>query len=96
MNAWCAGPVVAGRRRAALPRAGRRTAIEKAVEVAAPLDEAWDAWTTREGIVSFFAPDAASKPRVGGAFQIHIDPGAPRRQQGRRRHAFHGAAADEA
>jgi uncharacterized protein YndB with AHSA1/START domain len=52
-------------------------AIEKSVEIAATLDEAWAAWTTREGIVSFFAPDAVIDPRVGGAFHIHIDPSAP-------------------
>lgn len=48
--------------------------IDKQVEVAATLDQAWDAWTTRDGIVSFFAPDAKIEPRVGGAFQIYIDP----------------------
>jgi len=44
------------------------------VLVNATLDQAWDAWTTREGIVSFFAPDAKVEARVGGAFQIYIDP----------------------
>jgi len=48
--------------------------IDKQVEVAASLDQAWDAWTTREGITSFFAPDATIEPRVGGAFQIYMDP----------------------
>ncbi len=52
-------------------------AIDKSVVVAATLDQAWDAWTTREGIQSFFAPDAKVEPRVGGAFHIYIDPGAP-------------------
>jgi uncharacterized protein YndB with AHSA1/START domain len=51
-------------------------AIDKSIDVPATLDEAWAAWTTREGIVSFFAPDAEIEPRVGGAFHIHIDPGA--------------------
>jgi uncharacterized protein YndB with AHSA1/START domain len=60
---------------APLAQAAER-AIDKSVEVAATLDQAWDAWTTREGIVSFFAPDAKIEPRVGGAFQIYIDPGA--------------------
>ena len=55
--------------------AAERT-IDKSVEVAATLDQAWDAWTTREGITSFFAPDAQIDARVGGAFHIHIDPGA--------------------
>ncbi len=49
-------------------------AIDKSVEVVATLDDAWAAWTTREGIVSFFAPDAKIEARVGGAFQIYIDP----------------------
>ena len=48
--------------------------IDKQVEVAASLDQVWDAWTTREGIISFFAPDAKVDPRVGGAFQIYMDP----------------------
>jgi uncharacterized protein YndB with AHSA1/START domain len=51
-------------------------AIDKEVVVDATLDQAWAAWTTREGIVSFFAPDAVVDPRVGGAFHIHMDPGA--------------------
>jgi uncharacterized protein YndB with AHSA1/START domain len=56
-------------------RAAER-AIDKHIEVSASLDEAWAAWTTREGIVSFFAPDAQVEARVGGPFQIYIDPGA--------------------
>jgi uncharacterized protein YndB with AHSA1/START domain len=55
---------------------GTERAIDKEVIVRATLDDAWAAWTTREGIVSFFAPDARIEPRVGGAFNIHIDPGA--------------------
>jgi uncharacterized protein YndB with AHSA1/START domain len=54
-------------------RAAER-AIDKAVLVNAPVEAVWAAWTTREGIVSFFAPDAEIDARVGGAFHIHIDP----------------------
>ena len=50
-------------------------AIDKTIEIPATLDQAWEGWTTREGIVSFFAPDAKIEARVGGAFQIYIDPG---------------------
>lgn len=57
-------------------------AIQKSVDVAATLDDAWAAWTTREGIVAFFAPDAEIEPRVGGAFRIYIDPGAPAGSKG--------------
>ncbi len=60
----------------AWPARAAERAIEKSVEVAATLDQAWEAWTTRDGIVSFFAPDAQIEARVGGAFQIYIDPGA--------------------
>jgi uncharacterized protein YndB with AHSA1/START domain len=56
----------------AAPAAER--ALEKTIVVAATLDQAWDAWTTREGIVSFMAPDARVEARVGGAFQIHFNP----------------------
>jgi uncharacterized protein YndB with AHSA1/START domain len=52
-------------------------AIDKEVVIAASLGQAWEAWTTREGITSFFAPDARIEAKVGGAFQIHFDPGAP-------------------
>lgn len=51
-------------------------AIDKEVVIKASLDDTWAAWTTREGIVSFFAPDARVEPRVGGVFSIHFDPGA--------------------
>ena len=50
-------------------------ALDKEVVVSATLDQAWAAWTTREGITSFFAPDARVEPRVGGPFQIYMDPG---------------------
>ena len=56
--------------------AAAERAIDKDVVIAATLDQAWEAWTTREGITSFFAPDARVEPRVGGPFQIYIDPGA--------------------
>lgn len=58
---------------AACAQAAER-AIDKTIDVAATLDQAWSAWTTREGIISFFAPDARIEPRVGGAFQVYIDP----------------------
>jgi uncharacterized protein YndB with AHSA1/START domain len=67
---------------AGLPSRAAERAIDKSVEVAATLDQAWDAWTTREGIISFFAPDAKIEPRVGGAFQIYIDPTAPSGSKG--------------
>jgi uncharacterized protein YndB with AHSA1/START domain len=52
-------------------------ALDKQVDVVASVDKVWQAWTTREGVISFFAPDAQVEARVGGAFQIYFDPGAP-------------------
>lgn len=65
--------LAAGLLLATLATAAER-AIDKDVTVAATLDEAWAAWTTREGITSFFAPDARVEPRAGGAFEIYFNP----------------------
>ncbi|TDP73264.1 SRPBCC family protein [Roseateles toxinivorans] len=56
--------------------AAAERSLDKEVVINASLDQAWAAWTTREGITSFFAPDAQIEARVGGAFHIYIDPGA--------------------
>jgi uncharacterized protein YndB with AHSA1/START domain len=66
----------------ALSTQAAERAINKDVVINATLDQAWAAWTTREGIVSFLAPDAVVEPRVGGAFHIHFDPGAPAGSKG--------------
>lgn len=58
----------------ALPAYAAERAIDKEIVVPATLDAAWTAWTTREGIITFFAPDAVVEPKVGGAFHIHINP----------------------
>jgi uncharacterized protein YndB with AHSA1/START domain len=60
----------------ALHVAAAERAIDKEVTVPAGVDAVWQAWTTSEGIKTFFAPDARVEPRVGGAFQIYMDPGA--------------------
>ncbi len=59
----------------AVPAHAVERALDKSVVVNATLDQAWHAWTTREGIVSFFAPDARVEARPGGPFEIYIDPG---------------------
>jgi uncharacterized protein YndB with AHSA1/START domain len=56
-----------------LARAAER-AIDKEVVVAATAEQVWNAWTTRAGITSFFAPDANIDARVDGAFEIYINP----------------------
>jgi uncharacterized protein YndB with AHSA1/START domain len=57
-------------------------AIDKEVVVDADVDTVWAAWTTRDGIVGFFAPDAEIDPRVDGAFHIFINPYAPAGMKG--------------
>ena len=53
-------------------------AITKETVVAAPVEAAWKAWTTNDGITSFFAPEAIVDPRPEGRFSIHMNPyGAP-------------------
>ena len=58
----------------AVPAHAAERAVDKEMVVPATLDAAWAAWTTREGIVSFFAPDAVVDAKVGGPFQIYINP----------------------
>jgi uncharacterized protein YndB with AHSA1/START domain len=63
---------------AAAPAGAAERAIDKEVLVAAPIDAVWDAWTTKAGIESFFAPEAVVEARPGGAFHVHFNPfGAP-------------------
>ena len=52
-------------------------AIVKEVVVKATPQVAWKTWTTREGIQSFFAPDARIEAHPGGLFEIHFNPFAP-------------------
>jgi uncharacterized protein YndB with AHSA1/START domain len=54
--------------------AAAERAIDKEVLVPAGAADVWAAWTTREGIVAFFAPDAKVEPRPGGAFEVYINP----------------------
>jgi uncharacterized protein YndB with AHSA1/START domain len=56
--------------------------VDKEVRVKAPVDAVWQAWTTSEGIRSFFAPDARVEARVDGPFEVYINPLAPPGQRG--------------
>ena len=49
-------------------------AIDREVIVPAKVDAVWQAWTTSEGIKTFFAPDANVQLRVDGPFEIYINP----------------------
>lgn len=59
---------------AALPALGQERAIHKEVVVDVPVSATWQAWTTSEGIQSFFAPEAIVDPRPDGAFSVHFNP----------------------
>jgi uncharacterized protein YndB with AHSA1/START domain len=48
--------------------------LEKQAVVKAPIAEVWKAWTTREGIRSFFAPDANVDARSNGMYEIYMNP----------------------
>jgi len=58
----------------AMPTLAEERAITKSAVVAAPADAVWKAWTTSEGIQSFFAPEAIIEARPMGKFEIHFNP----------------------
>jgi len=45
-------------------------------EVPAPIESVWKAWTTEEGITSFFAPACHINLRVDGPYEIYFNPDA--------------------
>jgi len=57
-------------------------AIDREVIVKAPVDKVWQAWTTTEGIKTFFAPDGHVELRVDGPFEIFFNPYAPAGEKG--------------
>jgi len=58
--------------------------------IAAPVADVWTAWTTVEGIESFFAPKAAKvEPRAGGAFELWFAANAPEGSRGTEGCLFH-------
>lgn len=46
--------------------------LRKEVVVKASLDEVWHAWTTPEGIASFFSPESNIELRIGGAYELYM------------------------
>ena len=43
--------------------------INETITIKATPAAVYQAWTTRDGIRTFFAPDAVIEPRVGGLFE---------------------------
>jgi uncharacterized protein YndB with AHSA1/START domain len=48
----------------------------------APVERVWSAWTTEDGIRSFFARGSHIEPRVDGAYEIFFDPSEPPGKRG--------------
>jgi uncharacterized protein YndB with AHSA1/START domain len=55
------------------PRGPQARRIEQQVTVAGSLEEVWQAWTTREGAITFFGPDAQIELQSGGKYEIFFD-----------------------
>ena len=53
--------------------AGTRV-LSAEIVVNAPVEKAWNAWTTPEGVKTFFAPACIIEPRVDGAYEILFRP----------------------
>jgi uncharacterized protein YndB with AHSA1/START domain len=60
----------------------RERAVVAEVIVKADVNEVWQAWTTEEGIKSFFAPDCKLDLRVLGSYDIYFNPEGPPGQRG--------------
>jgi uncharacterized protein YndB with AHSA1/START domain len=66
----------------ALPARASNRMLTTEFEVNAPIEMAWDAWTTPDGIRSFFAPDCKVELRVDGAYEIYLAPEAKPGERG--------------
>src|SRR5690349_7557099 len=56
--------------------------IRKEVVTTATLEDAWKAWTTVEGVTSFFVPKAIIEPMAGGRYELFSSMKAPKGFQG--------------
>src|SRR5207244_7637002 len=56
--------------------------IRKETITTATLEEAWTAWTTVEGVTSFFVPKANIESVVGGHYELFLSLKAPKGFQG--------------
>jgi len=56
--------------------------IQKEVTVAAPVTEVWRAWTTQEGVLTFFARRANVELKIGGRYEMLFNPDEPPGLQG--------------
>jgi len=56
--------------------------LRKEIVVNASLEEVWNAWTTVEGVTSFFAPEAHVTLFPGGSYEILFSPFSPEGTRG--------------
>ncbi len=56
--------------------------IHKRIDIQVPLLDVWEAWTTVEGVNSFFGNDAKIEMKIGGAYEIHFVMERPKGQRG--------------
>jgi uncharacterized protein YndB with AHSA1/START domain len=56
--------------------------LVKAATLRAPLAEVWKAWTTTEGVKTFFAPEALVEAVPGGRFEMYFSKDAPAGSRG--------------
>jgi uncharacterized protein YndB with AHSA1/START domain len=50
--------------------------------IEAPRGQVWQAWTTREGVLSFFAPNCRLEMEPGGAYEMYFNLDAPKGEWG--------------
>jgi uncharacterized protein YndB with AHSA1/START domain len=62
---------------AAVAAGAQERAISYRGVVPASLDDVWAAWTTAEGVRTFFAPDAKVEAKVDGPFEVYMNPYGP-------------------
>lgn len=55
--------------------------ITATIEIDAPVSDAWELWTTQDGL-SFFAPAARIELEPGGVYEVYFLPDAPAGQRG--------------
>ncbi len=61
----------------AVPGEGGQRVLSKEVVLEAPLAEVWKAWTTTEGVETFFGPRAHIEATPGGPYEIYFNLGLP-------------------
>jgi len=57
-------------------------AIDISATVKAPVADVFKAWTTTEGVTTFFSPGAVIEPRSNGLYEIQMNPLAPPGERG--------------